>query len=87
MNLSGNRGVVTSVAAVMLTACTVEPSSTTGNATGSGDEGLVCVKEKPTGSHIPRKVCRSVAQIEREQEAAREIASSPSTQNLPSGGN
>lgn len=32
---------------------------------------MVCTIERPTGSHIPKKYCRSVWDIEREREASR----------------
>ena len=36
------------------------------------DERLVCRQEKPIGSHMSVRVCRTVAQIRKEREAARE---------------
>ena len=55
-----------------------------------GEMNLVCTKEKPTGSHIPVKVCRTPAQIEEEREAVtemyRRIQSAPGTGTSESGG-
>ena len=34
------------------------------------DERVICKSEKPTGSHRPQKVCRTVAQIRQEREAS-----------------
>lgn len=31
---------------------------------------LVCKRQRPVGSHIPRRVCRTRAQIEQDREAA-----------------
>ena len=38
------------------------------NAQAEEKDRVVCTKERPTGSHIPRRVCRTVADIERERE-------------------
>ena len=39
----------------------------------SDEMTLVCTREKPTGSHLPVKVCRTQAQIDEEREMGREI--------------
>ena len=36
------------------------------------EQKLVCAMERPVGSNIPRRVCRTPEQIEREREAAQE---------------
>ena len=36
------------------------------------EQKLVCEMERPVGSNIPRRVCRTPQQIEREREAAQE---------------
>ena len=38
------------------------------------DDDVVCTTEKPTGSNIPKKICRSRARIERERAEAEEFA-------------
>jgi len=62
------------VVAAMLTACASSPNTVAADSTEKADDEMVCVREKQTGSHIPRKVCRSAAQIEQEREAARDTA-------------
>jgi hypothetical protein len=37
------------------------------------DQRLVCRRERQTGSHMKRRVCRTVAQIEAEREDAAEF--------------
>jgi len=60
-----------------LAGCAAEPDTMASDAsdTGKADEQLVCVRERQTGSHIPRKVCRTQAQVDAEREAAREATS------------
>ena len=41
------------------------------NQTASEREKLICRRERPTGSHISRRVCRTVAEMEAAREAAR----------------
>lgn len=36
-------------------------------------EGVVCVRERVTGSLVPRKVCRTESQIAREREASQKM--------------
>jgi len=36
------------------------------------EQKLICESERPVGSNIPRRVCRTPQQIEREREAAQE---------------
>jgi hypothetical protein len=40
--------------------------------TASQDDKLICEVERPVGSNIPKRVCRTQAQIDREREAAQE---------------
>jgi hypothetical protein len=41
---------------------------------GAGsDEEMVCTTEKPTGSNIPKQICRSRAVIDKEQAEAEEF--------------
>jgi len=62
------------VVAAMVSACASTPDTVAADSTEKADEQVVCVREKQIGSHIPRKVCRSVAQIEKDSEAAHEAA-------------
>jgi len=41
-------------------------------ATLAEDQKPICTTERPVGSNIPRRVCRTPEQIEREREAAQE---------------
>jgi hypothetical protein len=36
------------------------------------EDKLICQTERPVGSNIPKRVCRTQAQIDREREAAQE---------------
>lgn len=36
------------------------------------DDKLICEMERPVGSNIPKRVCRTKAQMDREREAAQE---------------
>jgi hypothetical protein len=40
--------------------------------TASDDDKLICEMERPVGSNIPKRVCRTQAQIDREREAAQD---------------
>jgi hypothetical protein len=40
--------------------------------TAQDDSKLICEVERPVGSNIPKRVCRTQAQIDREREAAQE---------------
>ena len=48
------------------------PAAAASKPTASDDDKLICEYERPVGSNIPRKVCRTQAQIDREREAAQE---------------
>jgi hypothetical protein len=41
-------------------------------AVASGDQKLVCSTERPVGSNIPKRICRTPEQIERERQAAQD---------------
>jgi hypothetical protein len=43
---------------------TTEPDKVT-----TGDGEVICKRETPTGSHLPRAQCRPRAEVEREREA------------------
>ena len=45
-----------------------------GAATGvaADDQKLICQMERPVGSNIPKRVCRTQAQIDRERESAQD---------------
>jgi hypothetical protein len=45
---------------------------TGGPAVASGDQKLVCSTERPVGSNIPKRICRTPEQIERERQAAQD---------------
>lgn len=49
-----------------------EPTAVASPATGSEGE-LVCTTEKPTGSNIPKRICRTQAVIDEEQAQAEEF--------------
>ena len=49
-------------------------------AVASGEQKLVCSTERPVGSNIPKRVCRTPEQIEREREAAQDKIRSMSQQ-------
>src|SRR5262245_5170746 len=58
-------------------------------ATSSSDSNkLICKREKMTGSNIPRKVCRTQEQIDKEREVQREHAQerNDSSWNAPQAG-
>ena len=40
--------------------------------TASDDDKLICEMERPVGSNIPKRVCRTQAQIDRERETAQD---------------
>lgn len=42
------------------------------NETAADRDRVVCRRERPVGSHMPRTICRTVAEIEAEREAAQE---------------
>jgi hypothetical protein len=50
---------------------TVDQAVVAHNETAEEKEKLVCRYEIETGSHFKRKVCRTVAQMERDREEAR----------------
>jgi len=55
---------------VLLSGCISTEHSSDGNiSVAGGKDGMVCKREKPTGSHRPIKICRTVAQraIDREE--------------------
>lgn len=56
--------------ALFLAACT--PNYGTAAASGASDDRRVCVREKVTGSHIPRRTCKTPEQIEAERERSKE---------------
>ena len=48
-----------------------------GSGTGSGtDSGMICHEETPTGSSIPRQVCRTPEESERAHKDAEDLARS-----------
>jgi hypothetical protein len=58
----------------------VKAQAATGQTTASGEQKLVCSTERPVGSNIPKRVCRTPEQIEREREAAQDKIRSMSQQ-------
>jgi len=69
-----------SMASVLLVACAAAPAVQTASvpeapasaaAAGSGDD-LICTREYPTGSNIPVRKCRTLAQIEADKAASNE---------------
>jgi uncharacterized protein YcfL len=58
--------VVWLCAALMLTGCASSEQQTASN-----PQQVKCKRETTTGSHTSRRVCRTVAQIDAEREAAR----------------
>lgn len=65
--------------ALLLTGCisTDHSSDQASSVVAVNADGLVCKREKPTGSHRSVKICRTVAEMEREKaevdEATRRI--------------
>lgn len=55
------------------------------NATASDEEQVVCRKERSTGSHFSRKVCRTVKQMDEDREEARELMEHQPMIGVPSG--
>jgi hypothetical protein len=56
---------------------TADTDSATADGTDKAKQdpnSLVCQSVRVTGSHLPKRVCRTVAQIEQEREAARKAA-------------
>ncbi|MDC0708666.1 hypothetical protein POL68_09315 [Stigmatella sp. ncwal1] len=55
----------------MLLACaSTQPSQQTAVAVAPQDPNLVCEESRVTGSHIPRRVCRTAQQSKEEREQA-----------------
>lgn len=48
------------------------PAAAASKPTASDDDKLICEMERPVGSNIPKRVCRTQAQIDRERDAAQE---------------
>ena len=44
----------------------------TGGGVAADDQKLICEMERPVGSNIPKRVCRTKAQIDRERDAAQD---------------
>tara|TARA_R110002073_G_scaffold4917_9_gene31063 strand:- start:12922 stop:13173 length:252 start_codon:yes stop_codon:yes gene_type:complete len=58
---------------LVLTGCiSTEHSSESSRALAANPDGLICKTEKPTGSHRPVKVCRTVGELERDKKEVRE---------------
>ena len=55
------------------------------NATASAEDQVVCRKERSTGSHFSRKVCRTVKQMDEDREDAREMMEHQPMIGVPSG--
>ena len=62
--------LLTLAAAVALSACAGTPDPVA-DASVAGGEQLICTREYPTGSHLPKRVCRTKAQIEEDERTAR----------------
>ena len=61
------RALLWGLLALLLTGC----ASPTQPTTSSNAQHVICKREHITGSYTTRRVCRTVAQIEAEREAAR----------------
>ena len=60
------------------------PAASTASAPSSGDgPKLICSLERPTGSNIMRRVCRSQDQVDRDREAAQALLMSPHGASRP----
>ncbi len=63
---------------LMLSACVSEQPNQSTTAS-HGKERVVCTEETPTGDLIPRKVCRTVEQRDREKDAADDYVGRPTS--------
>jgi len=61
--------ITTLLATLALVGCAGN-SAQTGNTANADRSDLVCVSEKPTGSNIAKRVCRTPAQMELERARA-----------------
>jgi hypothetical protein len=66
------------VGLILAISCTTPAGSTrvadaTAEAAESQDGSLICETQKRTGSHIPRRVCRTREQVEQERLQAEEM--------------
>ena len=74
-----------------LAACASTPSTPDGAAaqtdpkTADANKGVVCVRETPMGSNMPKKRCTTTEQREQERRRAVDTMNQPSTSNRKSG--
>lgn len=61
--------------ALVLSGCisTEHSSDRTNSVVAMNADGLVCKREKPTGSHRSVKICRTVSEIQRDKAEADEV--------------
>jgi hypothetical protein len=58
-------------AVVLVSGCLAESARGPGPRYSAASEAPVCQDERPTGSHIPREVCRTSEQLDEEAAARR----------------
>jgi hypothetical protein len=77
-------GWVAAVGAGLLVACASAQPRRKVAAAAPQDNGLICEESPITGSHIPRRVCRSAQQVKEDREQAQK-ARSDGNRTQPSG--
>ena len=59
---------------VGLTACSCTQTTTVVSAEGAKEEKMVCDREIPTGTNLPKTRCRTKAQADAERKASQDLA-------------
>lgn len=76
------KSILTLALVMTLAGCinTQHSSDRTNSVAALNADGLVCKREKPTGSHRSVKICRTVGEIERDRKEAEEMSRRVRTQ-------
>ncbi|MBB5205194.1 hypothetical protein HNQ51_002513 [Inhella inkyongensis] len=56
-----------------LTACSSTQTTTVASGEGANEEKVICDRETPTGTNLPKTRCRTKAQIDAERRASQDL--------------
>jgi hypothetical protein len=62
------------IVALLVPACGSSSRQTVSDPSTGGGSGMICHEETPTGSSLPRQVCRTPEQVEDQRKGARDMA-------------